>query len=835
MGFGDRAAAQTTEIQTVYATHDFTSTAGFVPIIEANDRWVDTKTPGGGSGGPRQGRTYSVGTTNVRTTEDINNPTFSNAPVDFTPNYQRFPGGFTVAAANSNRQIVILQITEPDGLIFRQGFWYGDSPNVPSWNRRAATARAISVWEADDPAQTRIAICGETYDVVLEKNQFPDGPTDGWLRIDQDVGRGQPNGYVAVFDGFLELKWSYQFFFADFDGECGITDVSIRVVDTPQGLRDVVTYCGISSFGVPTTATIEPLTPRGAFAAPSTTVPGYDPAHGAVNNGPDQWDGIVGRLSNIHTSPNPLFTLHEAHAVVGGREQDGLFGLVELRSETRNELEKDRFVVVGSTATLSPSGAGPKTFPFTNSTENWNGEDYCVGTASIFEFAAGTLDLWASTPIGRRAFLPWGTTPTSPLPPGAWPDPHTIALDVAVQLDAVIDGNSVRQERIVIAGTTDDKDLLLFPNTQPIAPTTPYGDPSNSHTRFADGFVVVALDVPIFSDVFAISGTYSGVQGQDGWCGVSTWNEHLDHFAIVGRVLPSTPQLTMSSFFVDTASGAGPNGSQAVRLLRRDTVAVGFTNPASLGLVNATNASITPSGGMQFDTFGMWDTEMSGGGGVCIGPDGRVTVVGHVGVLTSYPVVGATARIRLTHEDGLRTELDMLPDGVCRTDGTGFDTTGLPLSIVSTADGGTTPAACRGLFGRRVGEPITGFAPRMLIDYEGPAPAPKVNASVLIDRPPFDTTIVGAFFQYGFPSASPMTPFSGPNPFPGVELWGDPTLASILLPTSGSRSERFQIATMPATTGHRWTVQVVCMLSSPMTCGTSSFGFVGSPALAFFY
>ena len=108
-----------------------------------------------------------------------------------------------------------------------------------------------------DPFATRIAICGESGDNELPLSQAPGG-----------INTATWKGFIAVYDGNGALRWSHHFFGpAEGVVHCAVTDVSIRVVDG----QDVVTYCGISTYGNPQQNLW--LTPIQPFVPPTPAEP----------------------------------------------------------------------------------------------------------------------------------------------------------------------------------------------------------------------------------------------------------------------------------------------------------------------------------------------------------------------------------------------------------------------------------------------------------------------------------------------------------------------------------------------------------------------------------
>jgi hypothetical protein len=144
---------------------------------------------------------------------------------------------------------------------------------------------------------------------------------------------------------------------------------------------------------------------------------------------------------------------------------------------------------------------------------------------------------------------------------------------------------------------------------------------------------------------------------------------------------------------------------------------------------------------------------------------GRLTVVGATWS-TDYPTtttafqalygLGRPGQIPVagTVSDAVRTEFDMLPAGVGRTDGTGSKWGPVPAPLPGGgATGATTPALALAPFGRRVGEP----APlrRILVEFEGEN-APGATPAVVFSRPSTAAWVLGTVLQFGFPSSAPI-------------------------------------------------------------------------------
>ena len=297
-----------------YSTHDWT-VSGAEPITAFPEAWADVKSPG-------DGRQYTVGTIEVQ---------YTGVGAEFSEEFA-FPvtgaSGFDFTLLGVRRQVVMLQCTDATQSIVWQRYFYGSSTEAAL---RASNARAVAVWPTGIPTTTRIAICGETYDERL--------PEEGEGLEFTAATATSPTGFIAVLNGAGDLLWTHHVFGSDPSQSCAITDVSIRV--EPDG-RETVTYCGISSHGDPGAGV--PLSPVKPFAPitedPVSMVPtssGGDTDHGLF-----QWDGIVGRVSFVPGEGKGI----EFHSIVGGLEQDGLFGLAEIVFEPEG---RDRFAVVGAT------------------------------------------------------------------------------------------------------------------------------------------------------------------------------------------------------------------------------------------------------------------------------------------------------------------------------------------------------------------------------------------------------------------------------------------------------------------------------------------------------
>jgi hypothetical protein len=121
-------AASANAQRLAFSTHDWRM-GGPVP-----DAWADVKTPG-------NGRTYAVGTTLVSNTAPTSGPTFSGVGVEGP----LFPFPY-VMPAGAARQVAILQVSDPTGILW-QRYFYGTTSGQQT-NGLSTYARAISVFPA---------------------------------------------------------------------------------------------------------------------------------------------------------------------------------------------------------------------------------------------------------------------------------------------------------------------------------------------------------------------------------------------------------------------------------------------------------------------------------------------------------------------------------------------------------------------------------------------------------------------------------------------------------------------------------------------------------------
>lgn len=739
--------AQATPPQSRYLTHDSTPSAAG----ENGDfrEWgADVKTPGNGF-------TYSALTVTVRSTSGT--PMFSGADVALPP-----AGVFSLPAPNQ-RQVGLVQITNagqaivnPSGPVAGQFYFYGQTVGDET---RATNLRGISVWPAATVADTRIAICGETYDQIIPLSQVP----AGWAGASATTS----SGFIAVYDGAGNLRWSHQFFGTDNRGSCAITDVSMRVVYDANGLpiQDVITYCGISSFGNPS-ANAALTTSREFLAPPGGATCSPLIAGGATDNGPLQWDGLVGRLTAPHAGVGPVNP--DFQSIVGGVQQDGLFGIAEI--------DADRFVVVGSTGTSTIVGVGGNSFPVTTGTGglclNAAVGAYALGVRMVFSVpttTTGRIILESSYELGSVVPLTVGVP--EPLIPA---NQVTVARDVLVQ-----PGYFSGRAQIIVVGSTNDPNLMTAfataTSTTP-GPQVTLGGPT-------DGFIISVWDQAPGNPVLGAC-TFRGGAGSDALTGINGWNEFTDHFAVTGRSSEAAGDIDAGTYFQNGVAApfteltggpvGAPPGPAGVRV-----GGSGLDYPTAMGAINAT-VTVTPPA-VAFSDYGLGDPA---GGGVAVGPTARVNVVGTTTsfdfpvtpqLLPRYPFPAGRSKVG-TQVDAVRTVFDMLPvdlapatdAGVGRTDGTGIPAPALtpvagPAYPLAGFAGGTTPDCGLAPFGRQIGLPIPAL-PRMLIDYAGPAPAGGVTMEAVVSRPaPTGVADISAW-DLGFPGVG------GPIFLPGSAL-----------------------------------------------------------------
>ena len=793
VAFGPCVFAQQLDPQSRMWTHDYTRTGS----AETRTAWADAKSPG-------DGLVYVAGTTEVLTSApDPGNPSLSAAQFS---DHDVLPAGllptFTTTAA---RQVVILQVNDATTQqILWQRFFYGETGTIlnPDWTR-ATNARGISVWPGATPEDTRIAICGETYDERLPSSQDP----IGWSAATS----AHPSGYIAMFKGNGDLLWSHHFFGAISEGDCAITDVCVHLQFDSNGnpVNDFVTYCGISTHGNPPGGNLW-LTPANWFTAPS---PGQ--ADGAADNSSNgqtrQWDGIVGRLSHGHATPGPAQPMF--HAIVGGREQDGLFGLDVYRAE---EDDEDLIVAVGSTGRTASTAVGGTslTFPLTTSTNLGSAPaDYFLGVAMIFRFDPSptpTLSIDASQDLGS-------------IQGGSGEHRHTIARDVCVTRNAQLFTPGI-DNTVFMVGSTDDPNFFA---------AMPLVNPTRSTLQgVSDGFVVPALeglDTLTGRRKFTpLTGAFHGGPGADGLTGVNCWNEYVDHCAVTGFTDRGNGagDIDVATFYVNQTSPVSFGSLGLVPLTEGQRGGSDHEHPAAMGQKHATRYGY----GRDYETL----LGEPAGGGVAMDQRARVNAVGETLSNDIVPTTSPEAQGRLRilgASNGVRAALDMLPANFARTDLTG------PAAKLITwggsppapAFGGTTPFPALGSLGRQLGRTDPALW-RMCIDYEGPAPGPGVQAAIVVDRPPASAGFIGSFFMLGFPSTLPIN-----DPlFPGIEMWLIRTNSVLVFHVPVNwETARFELSWPPGMPPANFSVQSVWMFATPLVVGGNSYSFAASPALFF--
>ncbi len=482
------------------------------------------------------------------------------------------------------------------------------------------------MWPAANVQDTRIAICGE---VLGENTPFSQAA------VPLSVVKWK--GFVAVFNGDGQHLWSHIFFHST-PGECAITDVSIRVEGVGENAVDVVTYCGVSSYGtsggVGSLGYMDPIHPFTPPAHCGTA------AGGDTNNGHGQWDGIVGRLQNSHSNPrNGLGVsnaVHMFHSVVGGGGQDGLFGI--------HEIDADRFVVVGSTG-LPNAPSSAFTFPLPNdcpplSCPSQSGLDYALGTIQVFN--AGCL-------LGNGLILESGGSIGSD--PCVELGRHTVLRDVV----AVVDPTNPMLAHLRCVGSSNDPDLGY------------HGALAGS----VDGIVysgICVLSAPCISGssngigtLAQLSGVYRGGADFDYLTGVQSWSEFPDHFVVAGVTgSGSSADIDWASYYYNLSHSGLPN--QAVLLCEAQVGGSDIDAAAVVGV-----ASLTTSGQISFHDYGVGPPD---GGGVSVDSSGRTNCVGAT-VSLDFPndPPPPISRDKDSLRDAVRVVADLVQVGVGRTDG----------------------------------------------------------------------------------------------------------------------------------------------------------------------
>ncbi len=423
---------------------------------------------------------------------------------------------------------------------------------------------------------------------------------------------------------------------------------------------------------------------------------------------------------------------------------------------------------------------------------------YEVGTAMGFD----------ATPT--RLSTPAALVLENGLPLGSYGGVASHACDVVVQTRYSV---SPVQNTVFIVGATADANFL----TTIGAPTTSGHDVLQGNS---DGFLLACNDLPIVTalQVGLYGGVFVGGTGDDGMTGANSWNEHTDHVQACGySVEGGSVQVQVASFFA-----AAP-----IAALRRNVYGgSGTDRPAVMGTTHAGDGTsgITFATGLPFSD--------PAGGGIAADERARITVVGASDSATGYPVVAG--RGPLGGKDAVRTEFDMLPTGVGRTDGTGSVATGAAAPPPPSGySGGTTPACLLtpSPYGMRVGAPLPQMQ-RMLIEFEG-ANAPNAFPVIWTTRPPdFGDVVIGALCL-GMPATTPTL-------FNLAELW---TLNGAVFVSEVWVGNSFRPWSIPFTVAlpaapAQFSVQVACLVITPITatsCGSQQMDLFASPALFFEY
>jgi hypothetical protein len=867
----------------VFSTHDSTFIAGKVPAREA---WADVKMPGGFPVATAPAAppttvdtryTFVVGTIEV---DDTTGATpFSAAGASCgtaVGTVATGPNPFTLGPGQGpTRQVVMVQANDYANTNRLQVFFYGSLNNGmdPEFPTRATNGRAISVWRG--PLNTdmdgldgddRIAICGETYDDVLPGSQAP----GGWA-----PATNTPSGFIAVYDGNGVLLWTHHFFDpAAPDSDCAITDLSIRV---DAAGNDVVTYCGISSHAVPAGGELSPLLP---FAPLPLPFPGALPTSGGATPRPgDQWDGFVGRLVRPPGLPvqlNGPVAARVFHSVVGGGAQDGLFGI--------DEIDADRFVVVGSTIGDDTMPVGDY-FPYSvgaiASVPQPGGPPSVTGAVLFFDastLATTGLRLTRSTMLGTPAVVQ----------PGA--PSFTMARDVRVvrNTDVLIDatpGPAPPEDLIYVVGSTSDP-VFNWNLFQPWLALPPAAQAALLGPT--DGFIAVLRE-----NGNGVTFSYDGGPGDDGLTGVNAWSEFPEYVAVTGfsevayTIDPpsASVDILVSSYFYNNAYGpanpvgntAPPNGTDQILRLRTTVIGGRITEdrPTTMGPRSATQtgtagailANAPPfdnrfpgiAGFVNLNTRGQGNVFVGqeAGGGVAVGPDGRINVVGRCDDGTNlspqgYPVLGGGRFPVVNSWEAVRTEMDLLPPtapffpfpipttpGVARTDGTGFQalTPGFPPAPVPPATttpftGGTTPHCLLAEFGEQIGMPAPSLA-RMLIEVEGAiVSGATTNDAIIVSRPPFQTGgfAVGAL-QINAPTGGLFVPGGL------AEIWTPAAALVVPAVMAAGRAFRWPLPPLPGFGGQTLSAQFIGVLVAPISGAlpACSSTLVTSPCIWFTY
>jgi hypothetical protein len=788
-------AASLTGQHMAYATYDWPNGAPNTP-----DRWMDVKSPG-------DGRIYSVGTTTEVNSDPANNPHFSNAPVQ-GPTWSNHVTGA--------RQVAVLQVVNTDQQILWQRYFYGfTSPALGGVGGGLSTfARRVSVAPALNPADTRIAIVGDTFDNVLPESVT--SPNNNWANT-------HSSGFLAVYNGNGTLLWSYQFYGRDAGANTTITGVSIR---TREG-HDEITYCGASTNGyhdggggIGAVSTMDPLRP---FLAPATNGPdsyssGDTHQHLARNIPTNQWDGFVGRLSAPHSfTGTPTVTRH-FHSIVGGPTDDALLGLAEV--------DEDVFVTVGCVSRLISNQTGPwaqgSWLPLTNPvtfnmpsqvpafhfTNNSNYQSF----GTVFWFDASNTKQPGTSPL----------TLTYSTLIGSQDSAITVARDVVVHGD----------HTWIVGSTTDAQ----FTSLDVRAANSSFRGPVDSYLLTSPRTPNQPFDHASYVQPGDSDATESHCVG------IGAWSEFHDHVSLYGWLDTAEhgKDMYVESWFRDATA---PDHSIAPRLKCIRSAVFGGDRDDLPGYTMSMTTGFQPG----LNWYPSWELA---GGGIDVDPRARVHVVGSThssdqdnnlfpGPNPSlWPAADRSAQTghNSSGTDAVRATLDMLPNtgtiASCRTDLTGnLGPSGwLPSSLYMpptyTGNGGTTPTCGLHSFGIQIGSTAS-TVQRQLIDIEGTLLPGSTDVAILLDRPSPSSTIQGSAMLIGIPSILPVLSA-------GAEMWIPAGQSIGQLYFTTNRSIRVPLGQLPPS-GLTYSIQFVSMLPTNHPACPSDHIYVASPALIFSY
>lgn len=236
------------------------------------------------------------------------------------------------------------------------------------------------------------------------------------------------------------------------------------------------------------------------------------------------------------------------------------------------------------------------------------------------------------------------------------------------------------------------------------------------------------------------------------------------------------------------------------------------------------------------------------GGGAAMDERGRVTIVGSTDSAFSTTIPGSTnfpgtnplfpvpdrapqSGHTDNDTDSVRAEVEMLPMGVCRTDGTGAcPGNGWTPDVNYTGNGGTTPSCALSLFGNLVGAASAPQLHRQLIDVEGDVQANSSNVAILLDRPALGSGLQGSVMKIGFPSVMPDAGLAAAY---SIDAWLISASSIGLYYTTNNISLHIPLGPLPAGT-NVFSIQFVSLLASSV-CNNQAFTFAASPALIFGY